>query len=115
MCIRRAPEPDGEFPRCGVHLRSFDPLVIQRKRLAFLFDYAHRFEAYVPAAKRQFGYFALPVLVGDRVAAAVDIKADRTSGMILIQKWTWIDGPHEGDRERIDEAITRFEAFQFGR
>ncbi len=49
-----------------VHLLSpFDPLVIQRKRLERFFGYAHRFEAYLPAARRRFGYFALPVLSGD--------------------------------------------------
>jgi uncharacterized protein len=96
-----------------VHILSpFDPLVIQRRRLAFFFDYDHRFEAYVPAPKRQFGYFALPVLVGDRVAAAIDLKADRAGGRLLIRNWTWIDGPRDGDRERIDEALARFEAFQ---
>src|SRR5436190_8991777 len=46
-------------------LNPFDPLVIQRKRLAAFFDYEHRFEAYVPKEKRVFGYFAQPVLVGD--------------------------------------------------
>ncbi|MGH7003688.1 MAG: DNA glycosylase AlkZ-like family protein, partial [Alphaproteobacteria bacterium] len=48
-----------------VHILSpFDPLVHQRKRVHLFFGYEHRFEAYVPKAKRQFGYFALPVLVG---------------------------------------------------
>jgi len=97
-----------------VHILSpFDPLVIQRKRLAVFFAYNHSFEAYLPAAKRQFGYFALPVLVGDRVAAAIDLKADRTAGRLLIQQWTWIDR-HDGDQPVIDDALARFEAFQFG-
>ncbi|MFO1207849.1 MAG: crosslink repair DNA glycosylase YcaQ family protein [Amaricoccus sp.] len=99
----------------GVHVLSpFDPLVIQRKRLKLFFDYEHRFEAYVPKAKRQYGYFALPVLVGDRVAAAIDIKADRGAGELMVQQWTWIDGPRAGDKERIEEALGRFHRFQFG-
>lgn len=99
-----------------VHVLSpFDPLVIQRKRLADFFDYDHVFEAYVPAAKRRFGYFALPVLVGDRIAAVIDTKADRTEGRLLIRQWTWTgNGPRDGDRAAIDAALARFEAFQFG-
>src|SRR5262249_6190948 len=65
-------------PGLPVHILSpFDPLIIQRKRLNLFFGYEHRFEAYVPAAKRVLGYFALPVLVGDEVVAAIDLKADR--------------------------------------
>jgi uncharacterized protein len=102
--------------RDHVHILSpFDPLVIQRKRLALFFEYDHRFEAYLPAAERQFGYFALPVLVGDRVAAAIDCKADRRDRRLLIRQWTWIDGPRDGDRDRIDDALARFEAFQLAR
>lgn len=98
-----------------VHILSpFDPLVIQRARLECLFGYVHRFEAYVPAAKRKLGYFALPVLVGDRVAAAIDIKADRAARTLILRQWTWIDGPRDGDQTAIDEALHRFEAFQFG-
>lgn len=98
-----------------VHVLSpFDPLVIQRNRFEQLFGYGHRFEAYVPAAKRKYGYFALPVLVGDRVAAIIDTKADRAGGTLLIQQWSWIDGPRDGDKARIEEALARFEAFQFG-
>ncbi|MBP7002975.1 crosslink repair DNA glycosylase YcaQ family protein [Amaricoccus sp.] len=106
-----APLPD-DGP---VHLLSpFDPLVIQRKRLAQLFGHDHRFEAYVPAGKRVLGYFALPVLVGDRIAAAIDAKADRAARRLLVQKWTWLDGPRDGDRPAIEEALARFEAFQLG-
>ena len=95
-----------------VHLLSpFDPLVIQRRRLSAFFNYDHVFEAYVPAAKRQLGYFALPVLVGDRVAAAIDLKADRSAGRLMVRQWSWIDR-HDGDRTCIEEALGRFEAFQ---
>ena len=74
-----------------VHILSpFDPLVLQRKRLQLFFGYEHRFEAYVPKPKRVFGYFALPVLVGDEIVAAVDLKTDREQGKLLVQQWTWI-------------------------
>jgi hypothetical protein len=97
-----------------VHLLSpFDPLVIQRRRFAALFGHDHRFEAYVPAAKRVLGYFALPTLVGERVAAALDLKADRAARRLDIRKWTWLDGPRDGDAARIEAALDAFAAFQF--
>ncbi len=74
-----------------VHLLSpFDPLVIQRRRLQLFFDYGHRFEAYVPKARRVFGYFALPVLVGEEIVASIDLKADREAQKLLVQQWTWV-------------------------
>lgn len=95
-----------------VHILSpFDPLVIQRRRLEALFGYLHLFEAYLPAAKRQRGYFALPVLVDDRIAAVIDLKTDRAARRLLIQQWTSID-ERTGDRPRIDAALGRFETFQ---
>ena len=63
-----------------VHILSpFDPLIIQRKRTELFFGYEHRFEAYVPKEKRLFGYFALPVLVGDDIVAA-HRSQDRSQG-----------------------------------
>ena len=74
-----------------VHILSpFDPLVIQRKRSELFFGYGHRFEAYVPKEKRLFGYFALPVLVGDEIVAAIDLKTDRRERKLLLQQWNWI-------------------------
>ena len=101
-------------PATAVHLLSpFDPLVIQRKRLKLFFGYEHRFEAYVPKDKRLFGYFALPVLIGDEIVAAIDLKTDRTKRALLVQNWTWVGrGETAGDRAAIEQELHRFEAFQ---
>src|SRR5271154_2263742 len=105
--------PDQEL----VHILSpFDPLIIQRKRLKFFFDYQHLFEAYVPKPKRKFGYFALPVLVGDEIVAAIDLKTDREKGKLLVQKWTWL-GPrtNRGYKLAIENELDRFERFQLAK
>lgn len=100
-----------------VHILSpFDPLIIQRKRLELFFGYEHRFEAYVPKQKRLFGYFALPVLVGDEIVAAIDLKTDRERQELLVRKWTWIGNrSSRSHRKRIEEALHRFERFQLAR
>jgi len=100
-----------------VHILSpFDPLIIQRKRTELFFGYGHRFEAYVPREKRVFGYFALPVVVGENIVAAIDLKTDRKSRKLLMQKWSWVDAAPRGARKdlkrRIEEELHRFERFQ---
>ncbi|HXQ03544.1 MAG TPA: winged helix DNA-binding domain-containing protein [Bradyrhizobium sp.] len=100
-----------------VHILSpFDPLIIQRKRTELFFGYGHRFEAYVPREKRVFGYFALPVLVGENIVAAIDLKTDRKTRKLLMQKWSWVDAAPRGARRdlkrRIEEELHRFERFQ---
>ena len=87
--LERAPAGEGDGGL--VHILSpFDPLIIQRKRTELFFDYGHRFEAYVPKEKRLFGYFALPVLVGEDIVAAIDLKTDRKDKKLLMQKWSWV-------------------------
>jgi uncharacterized protein len=107
------PQPDAEL----VHiLNPFDPLVLQRKRLQLFFGYQHRFEAYVPPKKRVLGYFAQPVLIGDEIVAAIDLKTDRSRGKLLLQKWTWVaKGARAGRKKQIEEALHRFERFQLAR
>ncbi|HEY0852212.1 MAG TPA: crosslink repair DNA glycosylase YcaQ family protein [Bradyrhizobium sp.] len=103
-----------------VHILSpFDPLIIQRKRTELIFGYSHKFEAYVPKAKRVFGYFALPVLVDDEIVAALDLKTDRQNRKLLMQKWNWVGAGKaaKGDarkqlKRRIEEELDRFEKFQ---
>jgi uncharacterized protein YcaQ len=100
-----------------VHILSpFDPLINQRKRVALFFGYEHRFEAYVPKDKRVFGYFALPVLVGDEIVAAIDLKTDRERGKLIMQRWTWVGrGAPRLHKRRIEEELHRFERFQLAR
>ncbi len=110
-------ETAGEGASDLVHILSpFDPLIIQRKRTELFFDYGHRFEAYVPREKRVFGYFALPVLVGDNIVAALDLKTDRKSRKLLVQKWSWVGaapkGPRKALKTRIEQELHRFERFQ---
>lgn len=97
-----------------IHILSpFDPLIIQRRRLKLVFGYEHRFEAYVPKEKRVMGYFALPVLAGDRIVAAIDLKTDRAAGRLLIRQWTWTDGEAPAAlKAAIDAELHRFERFQ---
>jgi len=80
------------------------------------FGYGHRFEAYVPKEKRLFGYFALPVLAGEEIVAAIDLKTDRQNKKLLMQKWSWVGPARKGGRKelkaRIEDELHRFERFQ---
>lgn len=100
-----------------VHILSpFDPLVNQRKRSLLFFGYEHRFEAYVPKDKRVFGYFALPVLVGDEFVALLDLKTDREAQKLRVQRWTWLaPRGRRALKQQIEEALDRFERFQLAR
>jgi uncharacterized protein YcaQ len=65
-------------------LSPFDNLTIQRKRLNWLFDFDYTVEIYVAPKKRKYGYFALPILWGDRLIGRMDAKANRAEGELLV-------------------------------
>ena len=73
-------------PNHTVHILSpFDNMVIQRKRLNELFDYDYQIECYVPAAKRRFGYFCLPILYGNELVGRIDCKAHRKERVLVVK------------------------------
>lgn len=103
-------ERTGRQPRSGVAVRGwkrraegvridatprmlspFDPLVRDRARLRELFGFDYRFEAYVPAPKRMYGYYTMPVLVGERLVGRLDLAADRAAGVLQVDR-AWTEG-----------------------
>ena len=93
-------------------LTPFDPVVWFRERAARLFDFEYRIEIYTPAARRRYGYYSLPIVVGDDVVGRTDLKADRARGRLLVQSAWWEPGAPPDAAERVAERLRAAAAWQ---
>ena len=85
-------------------LSPFDRLIHDRDRTEALWDFFYRLEMYVTPLKREYGYYVLPLLVGDRLVGRAEPVVDRKNGtMRLLGAW--------GDTSRLDEALVPLAAF----
>lgn len=94
-------------------LSPFDNAVIQRERLRWLFGFDYQIECYVPAPKRRYGHFVLPVLWGDSFAARLEAKAHRTKSTLEVTN-IWPEPGFEKDRDfrsALLKELERFAAF----
>ena len=94
-------------------LNPFDPVIRDRKRLMRLFGYDYRIEIFIPAAKRQWGYYVYPLLEGDRMIGRIEISGDRKVGRLIVKqlwqesgvKWT------EARASKLDAELARMARF----
>ena len=83
---------DGPVPSRVTFLSPFDRLIHDRDRAEALWGFYYRLEMYVPKAKREYGYYVLPILRGDRLVGRIEPVHDRRAGVLRVQGVWWEDG-----------------------
>jgi uncharacterized protein YcaQ len=104
-------QPAGEWQPRTELLSPFDNLICDRQRTQLLFNFNYRMEIYVPKAKRQYGYYVLPILHGDRFVGRLDPRLDRARKRLHVQSvYAEPDAPAEAG-PAIAAAIQRLATF----
>ena len=94
-------------------LNPFDPVIRDRTRLQRLFGFDYRIEIFVPAAKRQYGYYVYPLLESDRFVGRLEAKADRKKGTLSVDNVWWEPGVKvtKARRNKLDAELERMGRF----
>jgi uncharacterized protein YcaQ len=93
-------------------LSPFDPIVWERDRSLRLFDFHYRIEIYTPEPKRVFGYYSLPILLGDELVGRIDLKNDRQRRVLRVQSAWHEPHAHEDVAERVVPLLERVVGWQ---
>lgn len=88
-------------PKAAAFIAPLDNLMWQRRLLRMLTGFDYVWEVYIPAAKRKWGYYVLPVLYGDSFVARIDPAFDRATKTFIIQNWWWEQGVNKKDEEML--------------
>jgi len=99
---------DGPVPERTTFLSPFDRLIHDRDRAEALWDFFYRLEMYVPAAKREYGYYVLPILHGDRIVGRIEPVFDRREKVLSVKGLWWQPGETPVD---LDEPLASLAAF----
>ena len=89
----------------------FDTLINDRDRTEAFFGFRFRLEIYVPKAKRQYGYFVLPILHGDRLVGRIDPEYDRKAKRLRVRAVHWEPGAPRDARLAVKKVIAELEGF----
>ena len=94
-------------------LNPFDPVVRDRNRLQRLFGFDYRIEIFVPAKKRQYGYYVYPILEGDRFVGRAEVRADRKKSVLAVENIWWEKGVQESParKKKLDAELERMARF----
>jgi hypothetical protein len=99
---------DGPIPERVTFLSPFDRLIHDRDRTEALWDFFYRLEMYVPAAKREYGYYVLPILQGDRLVGRIEPVFDRREKVLDVKGLWWQPGQKPVD---LEEPLASLAAF----
>jgi len=99
---------DGPVPKRVTFLSPFDRLIHDRNRAEALWDFHYRLEMYVPKLKREYGYYVLPILRGDRLIGRIDPLLDRKTGVLQVKGIWWEPGVKPISVERPVKDLARF-------
>lgn len=113
-CVARADLPSviEQLPPLPARIRAlspFDPVIRDRDRLAWLWNFDYRIEIYVPAQKRRWGYYIFPLLEGSKLVGRVDMKANRKDGLLDVKRLWWETqrAPSQARLDRLEAEMQR--------